>query len=417
MGILPEKQKYLDELEAVKATPIYKEYIDFGKKTGLSENSQKLYAFILCKFLAFTEKKPKSINSNDLKKFFDSESDKKNATKRINRFVVKHFLNWLYKGETPNELLKTIDSLVPRGRNIKKEEELDPDKILTPQEVEAIVKCCGTVRDRAILYGLFDSGCRISEWVNIRLDDIQQLDKYWAVNVDGKTGKRKVFLFRSVGVLKEWLGEHPLIGGKEKNPFVFVPLAKNGGVNKPLDKGAISIMIAKAAKIAGLDHKKINPHSFRHVRATEESLAGTSISVANRLFGWENDSTMFMKYSHIGDKNVEKMLKQRAGLEAKAESKGFVSPTIKCPRCGRENERTAKLCASCSWIFHPDLVSEQEELSSVQSQINELKKLIEDKLLVEKLKDSEGFEEQVRAAIREVLKEEMKNAKNTAFNI
>ena len=64
--------------------------------------------------------------------------------------------------------------------------------MITETELEKIVSVLNNARDKAIVYALYDSGCRIGELLTLRNKDVE-FDEYGAIlSVTGKTGYRKV---------------------------------------------------------------------------------------------------------------------------------------------------------------------------------------------------------------------------------
>jgi len=81
--------------------------------------------------------------------------------------------------------------------------------ILAPEDVLKLVDKAGTTRDAAFIYTLFETGCRLSEWLNINYSDVSLDGRIATVEVDGKTGKRKVYLINSLSYFRDWLNVHP----------------------------------------------------------------------------------------------------------------------------------------------------------------------------------------------------------------
>ncbi|MBI4210326.1 MAG: tyrosine-type recombinase/integrase [Candidatus Diapherotrites archaeon] len=54
---------------------------------------------------------------------------------------------------------------------------LNPQEILTPEDIKALVTAAGSVRNKAIVFTLWESGCRISELLNARIGDLKFSEK------------------------------------------------------------------------------------------------------------------------------------------------------------------------------------------------------------------------------------------------
>jgi len=90
-----------------------------------------------------------------------------------------------------------------------------PTEMLTEEEVKTLVNFCDNVRDKALVYVLYESGCRIGELLTLKLKHVQ-FDNYGAVlMVNGKTGQRRVRIINSAPLLKGWINVHPFKADSE----------------------------------------------------------------------------------------------------------------------------------------------------------------------------------------------------------
>ena len=128
-----------------------------------------------------------------------------------------------------------------------------------------MIKACHNVRDKAIISVLYESGTRVGEFLGMKIKNVQ-FDKYGAVIVvHGKTGWRRIRLFSSVPHFSNWIEHHPLKDDPEAPLWIRL-----GSKNhcKPLSYEALRMLLRKIAKRAGIK-KNVNPHNFRHSRATD----------------------------------------------------------------------------------------------------------------------------------------------------
>ena len=73
-----------------------------------------------------------------------------------------------------------------------------PEDILTEDEIIMMLNACNNLRDRAIIASLYDTGARIGELMNVKLNDISFNSKPVRVKLNGKTGERSVPIYFSV---------------------------------------------------------------------------------------------------------------------------------------------------------------------------------------------------------------------------
>ena len=138
-----------------------------------------------------------------------------------------------------------------------------PDGILQEDDILAIVSQARTIRDKALLFTLYESGCRIGELARIKWKDIVFNDDstIGLAITDTKTRKiRHALLAASVEYLAGWRNNYP--GTPDNEKYVFI--SANG---EPMEYRAMSQIISRTAKKAGVE-KRVTPHLFRKSRIT-----------------------------------------------------------------------------------------------------------------------------------------------------
>ena len=104
--------------------------------------------------------------------------------------------------------------------------------------------------------------------------------------------------------------------------------------------------------------KPLNPHHWRHSRATELAEYLTDAQRCNYL-GWVQGSYMARIYTHLAD--TDRIILELNGLVKKEKEKGkFVS--VICPRCGTNNSFGAKECSKCFLRLHNKEAEEEVSL-------------------------------------------------------
>ncbi len=151
---------------------------------------------------------------------------------------------------------------------------------ITTEEFEKLLLACAppnetgpfaeraAVRNRAILWLLYDTGIRVSELINLRLDDLDR--KKGVVTVLGKGSKeRRIALGQNClrNVLyyldrhrpdEEELGEW----GSAGEDHLFLAETRT-----PLTKNGMEMLFKRLKARAGITGKRISPHIFRHTFA------------------------------------------------------------------------------------------------------------------------------------------------------
>ncbi len=172
--------------------------------------------------------------------------------------------------------------------------------------------------------------------------------------VHGKTGWRRIRLVSSVPHLSNWLEHHPL----KDNPEV--PLWVGMGTknhNKPMSYDCLRMLLRKIAKRAGV-RKDVNPHNFRHSRATDLANWMTEAQM-DKFFGWVIGSKMASVYIHLSGRDIDEVI-LKIHVKIKEETHEQLKPKT-CPICGHENAPEAELCLKCRRPLSVKAVLEAEE--------------------------------------------------------
>jgi len=213
---------------------------------------------------------------------------------------VKALVRWARDGQLPAWLQAergTLWDLYSSGEHLR-------DKILRPEEFEALLNACGHVRDKAILAVLAETGLRIGELLSLRLRDVEELpDGAFRLRVRGKTGLRTVVAIASAPLLAEWLKAHPASGDPDAPLWTTIK-----GKPRPLRPKAFREHLRHLAKRAGLK-RTIHPHMLRHTRMTQLARVLTEQEL-KVVAGWSRASRMAAVYVHLSGRDAEAALRK-----------------------------------------------------------------------------------------------------------
>lgn len=246
---------------------------------GLSKVRTEKYAYHL-HFLGEMVSKPfEQTNKEDVKELIKKIEETERWEERTKYdFIVslKIFYRWLRKMEKPNypEEVAWIRTA------FKKSSHRLPEELLTEQDIMKLVNVADNLRDKAFVLTLYESGCRIAELLTLQLKNVQ-FDQYGAVLlVNGKTGQRRIRVIAASPSLSQWVDLHPLRKDKESPLWIVIGSKSN---HEAMAYSAARALLGRLAKKAKIE-KKINPHSFRHARATELASKLTEAQM-KELFG------------------------------------------------------------------------------------------------------------------------------------
>ena len=174
------------------------------KIRGFSPLTVRNYTFFITKFLEKTNKPAKKLTEEDVKFFLSEMFD----TISKNTIMLAHAsIKFFFQ-----EVLKKRFNKIPLP---KKERSLP--EVLTKEEVRKLIESTDTIKSRLIVSLLYSTGLRVSEIVNLKIEDLNLDDKTGWVR-RGKGSKDRLFVM-SEDIAKE-LKEYFNTRGKE-NTYVF----------------------------------------------------------------------------------------------------------------------------------------------------------------------------------------------------
>ncbi len=150
-------------------------------------------------------------------------------------------------------------------------------------------------RNKLIIYLLLDSGLRVSELVNIKLEDIDFKER--SIRVLGKGNKERFVFFTTytLDMMVNWLNYLKEISFTN---YLFVNYK-----GEKLTVRSIQNIIKKSGEKIGLD---LHPHLLRHTFATELLNNGADLRMIQELLGHENlDTTQI--YTHVSNNHVKEV--------------------------------------------------------------------------------------------------------------
>lgn len=242
---------------------------------GRSQKTVNRYSYIIGRFMRYTNVLTRQINVYHIRNWIASEKERGIADSTLEgcRQVLSAYFGWLYRENLieRNPMANVGVIKVPKKQK----------KTYSSIDIEKLKRGCKTLRDRAIVYFLQATGCRISEMTSLdrNMIDLEALE----CTVNGKGGKDRVVYIDSVTaeVLKEYL--------KSRND-ILSPLfiGKRG---ERLQPGGVRVMLSKLGISVGVEH--VHPHKFRRTKATEMVRRGMPIQEVAAILGHEKlDTTM-----------------------------------------------------------------------------------------------------------------------------
>jgi len=364
-------------------------FMDHLETRGVSPPRRIRYLVELTRLASMLHVDFEKASRNDLEKVIleHGRLDISDNTRSDFKVTIKRFYRWLRDpndAEYPPEVkwIKTT---------LKNRHKLLPEELLTEDDVTRLINAAQSSRDKALVSMLYDSGGRIGEVLSLQRKNVSFDEHGAVVVVDGKTGQRRERLISSVPFLSQWLNEHP-----DENPNAPLWTHNIQGCHEsgivPMDYYSARMVLQRLRDKAGIK-KAVNPHAFRHARATHLANFLTEAQM-KEMFGWTQDSKVAARYVHLSGRDVDTALLRAHGLEKKPQDEKPRLTVVTCVRCGMQNSTVHKFCSRCSMPLDLKTALEMKENLSRES-AEEIQKMREElaevKFRVRVLQDASGY--------------------------
>ncbi len=276
------------------------DYVSF--KNNLKQNTIIAYKSDLKIFLSWISNNNNKFSDVDrvvINNYLASRLDSGVSVSTIQRIItcIKSFYLFLYEN---NFIQSNPAQLID---NPKKRRKLPI--IISENEIEALLSCLNTdtssgMRDKCILELLYSSGLRISELLNIKVNQITH-DKSF-LKIKGKGGKERLVPIGSSAMssLLTYIDTYRCnIKNIDNVEMLFIK--ETGAV---ISRQECWKMIKKYALASNIN-KKISPHNLRHAFATHLLNNGADLRTVQMLLGHASLSTTQI-YTHIAKDRLVK---------------------------------------------------------------------------------------------------------------
>lgn len=253
------------------------------KIRGFSQETVKSYSYHNSRFLIFLGKQPDLAQEDDVKLFLANLI----ADKSLSPASVALARSAILFGQ--NQILKKSIT----GIKTPKIQRKNP-AILSKDEIKELIKVCKNQKSALLIKFLYSSGLRVSECLNLKLEDIDFEEGICNV-VQGKGKKDRITIISNklLDELKDYCLKNSISEG-----FIFINID-----GKPIGVRNVQKIISLSAKRAGIK-KQVTPHKLRHSFATHLLEAGVSIRIIQELLGHSNLQTTQI-YTRVSRENIK----------------------------------------------------------------------------------------------------------------
>lgn len=287
----------------VPAPPV-KRFLDYiFVECGLSGATVTAYKRDLNEFwdsIIAQDVDPANISMEDVQRHLIALQQRGLALSSIARHLaaIKVFLRHLYAERVLRRDLASLIETSKRWRTI-------PDTVRYNQ-VEALLEAPQAsdefyLRDRALLELLYATGMRVSELVDLNIDQLNLRLGY--LRCIGKGRKERIIPVgrRAIDAVSEYLDSlRPRLLGDRETAAMF--LSRTG---RRLDRTNVWRLVRKYAIAAEID-KHLSPHTLRHCFATHLLAGGADLRIVQELLG-HADVTTTQVYTHVDEAQLKRV--------------------------------------------------------------------------------------------------------------
>ena len=271
------------------------DYLRFEKK--YSENTIVSYQNDLKKALIFFKNDFNNLTKKDIQNYIRQLS-KQESSASVSRSIST--LKSLYKFLELNKYAK--NNPLTTITNPKTPKKLP--KVLSEEEVDKLLdinlKTNFDYRNKAMLELMYSSGLRVSELINLTVNDIDLINS--SVRIFGKGSKERIVPLNDYAIeaLNNYISNHRRSLFKHgENNYLFL----NNHGNKMTRQGFFKTL-QKIAKEKGIK-SELSPHTLRHSFATHLLKHGADLRSIQELLGHSDISTTQI-YTHITSEKLQK---------------------------------------------------------------------------------------------------------------
>lgn len=199
------------------------------KLRKFSPKTIKSYLYYITDLLKYSNKNPKTVNTDDIRGYLEHLADKNSSASTLNgahsafklyfeKILCRHFFTSIPRAKCPKKLPET----------------------LTKEEVSKIFSTIQNVKHKLLLGLMYSSGLRVSEVVNCKVKDLDFASKLMRVRLaKGAKDRTTILAEKMIGVLQRY------IKNKDADDYVFES-DRGGKLNKRTAQKVFALALEKS---------------------------------------------------------------------------------------------------------------------------------------------------------------------------
>ena len=273
---------------------------------NFSPKTVRAYGDDLTQFLAWVEQNrvdwdtPTRFSRGDIEGFMQYLAAKRlTGVTRVRKLAaIRKFFTFLEE----NAILAANPAHTVKGA---RREEKEPNILYKEQYKALLYEASDNIRDYAIIQTFLQTGIRLSELVNLHVDDVDIEHRILTVRQGkGKKDRQIPLVDDVIKALRNYLRYRNTELILDDDTFF---LAKNG---TSLAVSTVKYLVAKYVKKAGI-RKKVSVHTLRHTFGAHKADKHMSLATLQEIMGHKKKETT-LKYIHLAKTNLRQEMVQTA---------------------------------------------------------------------------------------------------------
>lgn len=252
------------------------------KMRGFSQWTEQSYLNKAKEVIRYFQKPMEEVTTEELREFLLKHLREERALSERSVNYYNSVIRFMYE--------VTMDKLINKKQLPMYRKRRKMKDVLTKEELSTFFNACESYKYKTIFMLIYGSGLRISEAVNLRIEDIDSKKmRIFVREGKGKKERYTVLPQTSLEMLRKYYQIY-----KPKHPEGYIFL---NGEGRPLKVERTRVFFRRYRRKAKIDEKFV-VHSLRHSFATDLIERGATILEVKELMGHSNIRST-MEYIHV----------------------------------------------------------------------------------------------------------------------
>lgn len=252
-----------------------------------SDSTRKTYTSLLQKFFSyFADIDPLDLTMEELGKFNDEYIMANNYSINTQRQLISAIK--LFYENTRSHAMEVEALIRPRkSRKIP--------TILEKTEIQLMIESTANLKHRTIISALYATGMRVSELLNLKMEDIHAEDMYVSIrNAKGRKDRNVPLSAQLLKMLRRYY--------KMYRPVIYM---FEGSIGRKYSSSSVNNIVKAAAKRVGVI-KDVSCHTIRHSYATHLLDKGVNLRYIQELLGHSSPKTTEI-YTYVRPEHINRV--------------------------------------------------------------------------------------------------------------